>query len=122
MPLPEEILGLPMPTSFIVRFEVYEGRDDCEPGVFYLTDNPTLEMCQRRYLAERDRLNLGGSQFGDGIIFAAGKPVARISYNGRLWGPQEWTATMHPVAEAPPRTIDQARHDHGADLARPQRA
>lgn len=35
--------------------------------------------------------------------FGRGQRVGRISYNGRLWGPEEWTPGQQVVAEVPSR-------------------
>jgi hypothetical protein len=68
----------------------------------------SLEEAQRGYIALRNRLGYGASQFGFGEVFdEAGQLVATISYNGRLWAPSPdgrgagWRPGADPVAEAP---------------------
>lgn len=44
----------------------------------------------------------GASTMPDGILTdAAGKPVARISYNGRVWPPEAWTPGQQPLWSPP---------------------
>lgn len=63
---------------------------------------PTLEAAQRAYIAARCASGMGGSRWGSAMVLdATGAAVGRISYNGRLWPPEEWRPDMKPVAEAP---------------------
>lgn len=103
---PEQILGYPVDerTRFSVRIEIYPKNHDGRPRVRWLRTIKTLTDCQRHYIAARDESDLGASCFGPGHVFdEAGQHVARISYNGRLWGPEEWTPGQQVVAEAPSR-------------------
>jgi len=50
----------------------------------------------RRYIAEN---GLGGGNWTGGEITdeATGKVIGRVSYNGRVWGPEEWTPDSKPI-------------------------
>lgn len=51
----------------------------------------------RLYCERRDDLCLGASQFPDGELFLDGIPIARISYNGRIWPLGAYHAGMEPI-------------------------
>lgn len=46
---------------------------------------PDLKAAQVVYIAAREAAGEGTSTFEDGIVYANGTEVARISYNGRAW-------------------------------------
>lgn len=57
------------------------------------------------YSAARDKAGLGASKWMDATVTDdTGKPVARISYNGRIWPPEPWFPGMAPLAERVQRT------------------
>jgi hypothetical protein len=50
------------------------------------------------YCKKRDALGKGNSQTPKArIVDASGEPVARISYNGRIWPDAEWFDGMTPL-------------------------
>jgi hypothetical protein len=51
----------------------------------------TLAEAQKAYVDARDDSDLGASQFGFGNVFKNGEHIAAISYNGRVWTPDEKT-------------------------------
>ena len=52
----------------------------------------------RLYGERRDESGEGASTFHDGeLVDDAGKPIGRISYNGRIWGPGAWDPTATPI-------------------------
>ena len=46
---------------------------------------PSVEEAQALFVRLRDASGEGVSTFGEGSVYSAGKLVARISYNGRVW-------------------------------------
>lgn len=50
-----------------------------------------------KYSEVRDASGEGGSTFRDGVVIQDGKPVARISYNGRIWPLGEWVPGDKPL-------------------------
>ena len=48
----------------------------------------------RTYL---DARGLGASEFRGGEVWRHGEVVARVSYNGRVWGPDGWTPGTAPL-------------------------
>ena len=49
------------------------------------------------YEAKRDASGQGASRFRDGEVFEGETLVARVSYNGRVWPPTEWTEDSKPI-------------------------
>ena len=49
------------------------------------------------YEAKRDASGQGASRFRDGEIYEGETLVARVSYNGRVWPPTEWTEDSKPI-------------------------
>ena len=49
-------------------------------------DVESLSQAQRVYEDLRDASEMGASGFPSGTIQQNGKKIARISYNGRIWG------------------------------------
>ena len=49
----------------------------------------------RVYLGWVHQHGYGSSKAGDGRLIVDGQPLARISYNGKMWRPGPW----HPAAE-----------------------
>lgn len=49
------------------------------------------------YADERAASGEGGSTFPDGKIMAAGKVLARVSYNAKVWAPNKWTPGAVPL-------------------------
>lgn len=50
----------------------------------------------------RDASDEGASTFPDGSVFEKGTwgretPVGRVSYNGRIWGPDKWNPEDKPI-------------------------
>lgn len=104
MTTPEEALNYPSTerTRFTVHIEIHPGRDGCVPGKITLAHLRSLTDAQLAYAAIREESWLGGSQFGDGLVYdEMGQNIARISYNGRIWGPLPWHPKAQPVGEAP---------------------
>lgn len=60
----------------------------------------TLREASALYQIERERSGLGASSFPDGLVHMAGAAFARISYNGRVWPPEDWHPKMRPILEA----------------------
>ena len=42
------------------------------------------------YATARNESGEGASTFPDGVIMADGQPVARVSYNAKVWSVKEW--------------------------------
>jgi hypothetical protein len=62
---------------------------------------PDLETASAMYSAARDKSGLGASKFREGrIVDVNGNPVARISYNGRVWPVEDWHVGQKPLVEA----------------------
>ena len=58
----------------------------------------TLADASTMYCAARDALGNGASGTPPGkIVDAEGNPVARISFNGKVWPPEPWTPGMAPL-------------------------
>jgi hypothetical protein len=58
----------------------------------------SLAEASAMYCRARDAWGRGGSQTPDALIVdAQGERFARISYNGRVWPPGEWTPGMVPL-------------------------
>ncbi|MFC3443855.1 hypothetical protein ACFOKF_22150 [Sphingobium rhizovicinum] len=51
----------------------------------------------RLHCERRDKLGLGSSAFPEAIIHVFDMPVARISFNGRIWALGEWEPTARPI-------------------------
>lgn len=109
----EESLGYPVTerTRFRVRVEIHEDLSGT-PRVDWVRGCHSLEEAQRAYVALREEVGYGASQFGFGSVFdEAGQLIANISYNGRLWAPAPdglgWRPGAEPVAEAPAMTPEQ---------------
>lgn len=57
-----------------------------------------LKQASEMYCAARDASGYGASKVPEGrIVTADGRAVGRISYNGRVWPPQEWHPDMVPL-------------------------
>lgn len=56
-----------------------------------------LADASAKYSEVRDASGEGASTFYDGVVMQDGKPVARISYNGRIWPLEDWTPDMTPL-------------------------
>ena len=52
------------------------------------------KLC-REYI---DHNELGGGNWTGGQVFKGKEQVARVSYNGRVWPPGQWTPEMQPLA------------------------
>ena len=57
----------------------------------------SLKAASELYEAKRDASGQGASRFRDGEIYDGETLVARISYNGRVWPPSEWTVGSKPI-------------------------
>ena len=89
-------------TRFQLRMKAYDGCAGDPATVTVVRDLPSLEAAQIAYIQAREASFLGASGFMEGQVFdQAEAHVARISYNGRLWRPEQ-TSAGGPVAEAPP--------------------
>jgi hypothetical protein len=55
-----------------------------------LVEAATLAECSAEYSKIREASGLGASRFPGVTIFEGGAAVARLSYNGKVWGPEEW--------------------------------
>ncbi len=53
----------------------------------------------RVYLGWIREHGLGGGNAGDGQVTVDGQPLARISYNGRMWRPGPWRKDDRPTRE-----------------------
>jgi hypothetical protein len=53
----------------------------------------------RHYCAKREASGLGASQFGPATIQDGKKPIAHISYNGKVWSgrPADWVSNKIPL-------------------------
>lgn len=49
----------------------------------------SLAECSNIYCRERDRSRKGASEWPHGRIIVGGLDIARVSYNGRVWGPNK---------------------------------
>jgi len=56
-----------------------------------------LAGASRQYCERRDASGLGASGFPDGSILVDGRPIARTSYNGRIWPPGPWDTETEPL-------------------------
>lgn len=45
----------------------------------------------------RDLSDEGASTFPEGRICVSGRPIARVSYNGRVWPPEPWKSEQKPL-------------------------
>lgn len=54
------------------------------------------------YCGLREQTGLGASSFPCGWVRADGVPIARVSYNGRVWRPGPWVLGDTPICEASP--------------------
>lgn len=59
----------------------------------------SIEDASEKWETFRDTTGAGASQIGEGatIVDQDGKEIARISYNGRIWPPGEWTSGTEPL-------------------------
>lgn len=59
----------------------------------------SLEEASDKWAQFRDTTAAGGSEIGNGVVIVDqdGKTVARISYNGNIWGPEPWEPGMKPL-------------------------
>lgn len=93
-------------TRFSLRFSIL-GEETSKTS--WIRNIKTLEETQRAYIVARNASGLGASQFSDGDVFdEKNTRVARISYNGRLWRPEPWSASSKAVAEAPEERAEDA--------------
>ena len=65
-----------------------------------------LADASRRYCERRDASGLGASGFPDGSILVDGEPIARISYNGRIWPPGPWDQEREPLYDNRTVTVE----------------
>jgi hypothetical protein len=87
-------------TRYAVRLKINHECGCVE--IAWLTKAKTLAEAQRLFIERRDLLDLGASRLGDGEVYdQKARKIARISYNGRLWSPEDWTPGTKPLAEAP---------------------
>lgn len=77
---------------------------DAPPGPMVLRQRaypdevvPDLAGASQLYCTLRDASGHGASRFADGVILVDGRPVARISFNGRIWPPGPWDVTHRPL-------------------------
>ena len=62
----------------------------------------SYEEASAIYGGVRRRTGLGASLFPDGSITGDTVPIARISYNGRVWPARQWVPGDKPICEASP--------------------
>jgi len=60
-------------------------------------DVADLAEASRVYCAAREKSGLGASRFPSGEVFDGGRWVARVSFNGNVWGNREWTPGEEPL-------------------------
>lgn len=99
----EKVLNYPYNelTRFKLRLEYYPDENDAAPAkVDWVTNIRTLEDTQISYLKSVAAADLGASKFLPGEVFdEAGQHIARISYNGRMWGAEDFAPGKNPVAD-----------------------
>ena len=82
------------------RRQVFTCKPD-ELQVRVATEQPCvrdLAQASEVYRRARDLSGEGYSTFRDGVVHdAAGKLVARISYNGKVWKPGKWRPGLTPI-------------------------
>lgn len=60
----------------------------------------SLKEASDLYCAARDRgIGRGASRFRPGEIHENGMLIARISYNGKVWPPEEWHSGQVPLLD-----------------------
>mgnify|MGYP003331284212 CR=1 FL=1 len=60
----------------------------------------SLRQASDMYCAARDASGMGASRVPEAMVLdAGGTPVARISYNGRVWPPEPWRPGMQPLLD-----------------------
>jgi len=66
------------------------------PGRLDIAQLADLVAVSEAYSAERERSMEGASTFRDGRVYHSGAPqmVARVSYNGKVWAPEEGGALL----------------------------
>lgn len=58
----------------------------------------TLEQASAMFCTARDKSGYGASQMPRvTIVSEAGREIARISYNGRIWPAGDWTPASAPI-------------------------
>jgi hypothetical protein len=59
----------------------------------------SLEDASQKWCAFRDATGAGASEIGEDVMIynQTGTPVARISYNGKVWPPVEWKPGLEPL-------------------------
>lgn len=61
----------------------------------------SLQQASEMYCTARDASGFGASRVPEGkVVTAAGRLVARISYNGRVWPPEKWFPGQAPLWSA----------------------
>lgn len=60
---------------------------------------PSFEAASRLFCAARDRFGEGASKTPTPRILQGGRPIAYVSYNGRVWSgsPKDWKADRAPL-------------------------
>jgi hypothetical protein len=56
-----------------------------------------LAAASRTCRAYIERHQLGAGNWAGGIVTRAGVPIARVSYNGRVWAPGNWQPGDQPL-------------------------
>ena len=68
-------------------------------GKTHPTDS--LEHASLMFCTARDSsARLNGRRISGGTVYENGELIARISPNGRVWGPAPWTPDLKPICEA----------------------
>jgi hypothetical protein len=62
----------------------------------------SFEEASGIYCGVRENTGLGASGFPAGEVLADDVPIARVSYNGRVWKPGPWSIGDQPLCEASP--------------------
>lgn len=59
---------------------------------------PDLAAASEACCDYRDKSGVGSSRWRGGLVIdSTGTPVARVSYNGRVWDTSDWTPTHRPA-------------------------
>lgn len=74
--------------------------------MYVVIRNETIEVkslmqAQEVWIAARNKNKWLASEVPGVYIYVQGKKIARISYNGRIWSPERWTASSKLILEAP---------------------
>lgn len=57
----------------------------------------SFEAASQLYASKRNASGLGGSKWPTGRIVRDGQTIALVSYNSKVWPPEEWTSSSTPL-------------------------